>query len=162
MFSCLVVSDSLLPRWHSGEESACQCRRCKRCGFDSWVGKIPWRRKWQPTPVSLPGESHEQRSLEGYSFRVYFFGISQVMGMSLLFIRSLNQSWVCGNELTPSGPLQSLKTGARHQKAQALLIGELGLWVSLISGEGKEAADQVQISICGHDSVHQAHVMKAY
>ena len=38
-----------------------------RCGFDSWVRKIPWRRKWQPTPVFLPGESHGQRSLVGYS-----------------------------------------------------------------------------------------------
>ena len=38
----------------------------KRCMFDSWVGKIPWRMAWQPTPVSLPGESHEQRSLVGY------------------------------------------------------------------------------------------------
>ena len=35
--------------------------------FDSWVGKIPWRRKWHPTPVLLPGESHGQRSLAGYS-----------------------------------------------------------------------------------------------
>jgi len=35
--------------------------------FDPWVGKIPWRRKWQPTPVFLPGESHGQRSLAGYS-----------------------------------------------------------------------------------------------
>ena len=35
--------------------------------FDSWVGKIPWRRTWQPTPVFLPGESHGQRSLMGYS-----------------------------------------------------------------------------------------------
>ena len=35
--------------------------------FDPWVGKIPWRRKWQPTPVLLPGKSHEQRSLVGYS-----------------------------------------------------------------------------------------------
>ena len=34
-----------------GKESACQCRRCKRCGFDLCVGKIPWRRKWQPFPV---------------------------------------------------------------------------------------------------------------
>ena len=33
----------------------------------SWVGKIPWRRKWQPTTVSLPGKSHGQRSLAGYS-----------------------------------------------------------------------------------------------
>ena len=36
-------------------------------GFDPWVGKIPWRRKWQPTPVLLPGESHGQRSLVCYS-----------------------------------------------------------------------------------------------
>ena len=38
-----------------------------RPGFDPWVGKIPWRRKWQPTPVLLPGESHGQRSLVSYS-----------------------------------------------------------------------------------------------
>ena len=41
--------------------------QCTRPGFDPWVGKIPWRRAWQPTPVSLPGESHGQRSLAGYS-----------------------------------------------------------------------------------------------
>ena len=40
---------------------------CKRHGFDSWVRKIPWRRKWLPTSVFLPGESHGQRSLAGYS-----------------------------------------------------------------------------------------------
>ena len=34
---------------------------------DTWIGKIPWKRKWQPTPVFLPGKSHGQRSLEGYS-----------------------------------------------------------------------------------------------
>ena len=43
------------------------CLQCGRPGFDPWVGKIPWRRKWQPTPVFLPGESHAQRSLVGYS-----------------------------------------------------------------------------------------------
>ena len=41
--------------------------QCRRHGFDLWVGKIPWRRVWQPTPVFLPGESHGQRSLAGYS-----------------------------------------------------------------------------------------------
>ena len=41
----------------SGKEPACQCRGCKRCGFNPWVRKIPWRRVWQPTPVFLPGES---------------------------------------------------------------------------------------------------------
>ena len=42
----------------SGKESACQCRRFKRPGFHPWVGKIPWRRSWQPTPIFLPGGSH--------------------------------------------------------------------------------------------------------
>ena len=50
-----------------GKESSCQCRRCQRPGFDPWVRMMPWRRKWQPTPVFLPGESHGQRSLAGYS-----------------------------------------------------------------------------------------------
>ena len=46
-------------RWHS-EKSIYQCRRCR---FDPWVGKIPWRRKWLPTPVLLPWKSYGQRSL---------------------------------------------------------------------------------------------------
>ena len=50
--------------WLSGKEYTCQCRRW---GFDSWVGKIPWRRKWQPAPVFLLRKSHEQRSLVGCS-----------------------------------------------------------------------------------------------
>ena len=41
----------------------------RETGFDPWVGKIPWRRKWQPTPVYLPGESHGRRSLVGYNPR---------------------------------------------------------------------------------------------
>ena len=48
------------PAGTSGKQPTCQSRRC---GFDLWVGKIPWRRAWQPTPVFLPGESHGQRSL---------------------------------------------------------------------------------------------------
>ena len=51
----------------SGKESACQSRRRKRPEFDPWVKKIPWSRKWQPTPVLLRGKSHGQRSLVGYS-----------------------------------------------------------------------------------------------
>ena len=45
-----------------GKEPACQCRRCKRPRFDPWVGKVPWRRARQLTPVFLPGESHGQRA----------------------------------------------------------------------------------------------------
>ena len=53
-----------LPWWLSNKESACQRRRFR---FDPWDGKIPWRRKWQTTPVSLPAKSCGQRSLVGYS-----------------------------------------------------------------------------------------------
>ena len=53
-----------LPWWLSGKESTCPCRRCR---FDPWVKKILWRRKWQPTPVFLPGKFQGQRSLMGYS-----------------------------------------------------------------------------------------------
>ena len=53
-----------LPWWLSSEISACLCRRC---GFNPWVRKTPWRRKRQPTLVFLPGKSHGQRSLASYS-----------------------------------------------------------------------------------------------
>ena len=55
------------PSGASGKECGCQCKRRQRLGFDPWVRKTPWRSKWQPTPVFLPGESHGQRSLAGYS-----------------------------------------------------------------------------------------------
>ena len=53
-----------IPWWLISKESACQC---KRCGFNSWVERILWKRKWQSTPVLLPRDSHGQTSLAGYS-----------------------------------------------------------------------------------------------
>ena len=50
-----------------GKEPACQFRRHKRCGFNPWVRKVPWRRKWQPMAVFLPEEYHWQGNLVGYS-----------------------------------------------------------------------------------------------
>ena len=49
------------------KEATCQCRRCRSRGFDPKAGNSPWSRKWQPAPVFLPGKSHGQRSLAGYS-----------------------------------------------------------------------------------------------
>ena len=69
-FICWAIGEALitfrkgLPKWLSGKESTCQCRRC---GFNPWVGKIPSKRGWLPTPVFLSGKSHGQRSLVGYS-----------------------------------------------------------------------------------------------
>ena len=54
------------PGGASSKEPTCQCTRHKRWGFNPWVGKIHWRRKWQPIPVFLLGESYGQRSLAGY------------------------------------------------------------------------------------------------
>ena len=48
----------------SGKEATCQCRRHRRSRFNPWVRKIPWKRKWQPTAVFLPEESHGQRTLQ--------------------------------------------------------------------------------------------------
>ena len=56
-----------LPRCLISEELACQCRRCRKHGFKPWVRRIPWRGKWLPTPVFMPGKSHGQRSLVDYS-----------------------------------------------------------------------------------------------
>ena len=47
-----------------------QCRRCRRHWFGPWVGNIPWRRKWRPTPILLSEKPHGQRSLAGYSSQV--------------------------------------------------------------------------------------------
>ena len=67
-FLCLFsLAFQSFPGGTSGKESACQCRRYRRCGFDPEVGKIPWKRKWQPILLFLPANSHVQRCLVGYS-----------------------------------------------------------------------------------------------
>ena len=60
----LLISIHLFSCFFTGKESTCQC---KRPGFLPWVRKIPWREKWQPTPVFVTGDTHGQRSLAGYS-----------------------------------------------------------------------------------------------
>ena len=61
-FLAFIVKDFL-----DGSDGKAFCLQCGRPRFDPWVGKILWRRKWQPTPVLLPGKSHGQRSMVGYS-----------------------------------------------------------------------------------------------
>ena len=68
----LVLTYSFCPGFPggaSGKESTCQCRRHKRCGFNPWVRKIPWSRKWYPTSLFLPRKFHGQRGLAGYSLQ---------------------------------------------------------------------------------------------
>ena len=54
-----------LPKWLQWERIHLPKQETQRYGFDPWVRKIPWKKKWQPIPVFLPGESHGQRSLIG-------------------------------------------------------------------------------------------------
>jgi len=56
-----------IPRWLTGKEFTCQYTKWRRLGFDPWIRKIPWRRKWQPTPIFFLGKSYGQRNLAGYS-----------------------------------------------------------------------------------------------
>ena len=68
---CNAGNVSLIPgqgtSGSAGKESACNAGGLQKHRFNPWVRKAPWRKKWQPTPVFLPGKSHGQRSLAGYS-----------------------------------------------------------------------------------------------
>ena len=78
----------LLPRW----PSICQSRRCRGPRSDPWIGKIPWRRTWQPTPVFLPGDSQGHRSLGGYSL----WGCKDSHMTERLTLSSSSLFWVNG------------------------------------------------------------------
>ena len=67
----LFATPWTVPGGACGKEPTYQCRRLGICGFSPWVGRISWRRKWQPTPASLPGKFHSQRSLAGYNLYVH-------------------------------------------------------------------------------------------
>ena len=74
MCMCLWSGKKIFFHWNrgfpgsaSGKEPTCQCQRHKAWGFDPWVGKIPWMKVGQPTPVFLPGESHGWRNMVGHS-----------------------------------------------------------------------------------------------
>ena len=65
-----MLIPKILPGWLSGKESTC---RCRRCGFNPWVRKIPWRRKWQPTPVFSLGNPMERGVLR------HWFSMQRIM-----------------------------------------------------------------------------------
>ena len=98
-----------LPRWCSGKESTCQCRRHR---FNPWIRKIPWRRKWQPTPVLLPGKSHGQKHLIGYSPRgrkesdmtQHTLTCIASLALCLCFFFSPTTTWQLLPRLIPSPP----------------------------------------------------------
>ena len=84
-------------------KNACRCRKCR---FSPWIRKIPWRRKWQPTPTVLPGESHGQGNLVGYRLRGVTeqsdttLGLNNDITMTKQYIRQItnkNLLYITGN-----------------------------------------------------------------
>ena len=85
--------------WLNGKESACQC---KRQGFDLQIRKIPWRRKWQPAPVFMPGECNGQRSLAGYSPQDHKeLDMMEQLGICITTLKHQMSSFGLHNSTTP-------------------------------------------------------------
>ena len=108
-------------------ESACQCRRHRKCRWEPWVRKIPWRRKWQPPPVFLLRESCGQRSLEGCSP----WGRSRTWLNTCVYIYDISPGELGGLE-----SCFSFSTGYSSQRRQwhptsVLLPGKSHGWRSL-------------------------------
>ena len=116
MFSLFTLANPLVwdTIWASGREPSCQSRRHKRHGFSPWVGKIPWRRKWQPTPVFFPGESHGQRGLAGVVHRYKVWDTIEVTACREAML-SQPEGWVL---LTSSGRGQGWFHSAQDNHTQ--------------------------------------------
>ena len=80
-----------LPWWLSGKESACQCRRH---GFNPWVGKTPWRRKWQSTPVLLPGKSQTEEP-----GRLHSMGLQELDTTECTHTQAIISMFLCESKL---------------------------------------------------------------
>ena len=92
----LFLCCSGFPRWCRGRESTCQCRRCE---LDPWVGKIPWSRKWPPTPVFLPGNS-----MDSGAWWVPSMGLQRVGHVRVCTQRERSCKHCLKKELIPSPP----------------------------------------------------------
>ena len=88
-----------LPWWLRWESV---CLQCRRSGFDPWVGKIPCRRKWQPTPVLLPGKSHGQR-LQSTGLQRVGYNYADILSLSVVLEKTLESPSDC-KEIQPVHP----------------------------------------------------------
>ena len=147
------------------KESDCQCRQCRRSGFDPWVGKIPWSRKWQLAPVFLPGKFHGQRSLVGYSSNenlLYNTGNSAQYSVITYMrkesekewryvgkkvkVKSLSRVWLFATPRDCSPPSFSV-----HGIFQARILE----WVAISSSKGSSQSwDQTHISCISRQILH--------
>ena len=126
-FICQYLGHLGLPRWLSGKETASQCRRLR---FDPWVGKIPWKRKWQPSAVFLPGKSHGQRSLARVQSMGSQSGMTEQQNSNS---RACRPSWSPTGSRAASLDLCFSFPGGSDGKESACSAGDL----SSISGLGR-------------------------
>ena len=138
-----------LPRWLTGKESVCQWRRC---GFNTWVDKIPWRRRWQPTPVFLPGKSHteEPGGLQSIgSPRVGHDWSNLTHSTYIIWYYSFNVTCVCVCEviqlcLTLCDPVDCSPPGSSvHGSLQARILE----WIAISFSRGStQPRDRTRVS----------------
>ena len=120
------------------------CLQCERPGFDPWVGKIPWRRKWQPIPVFLPGEPHGWRSLVGYSpwgckeldttERLYFTSSLHFTSLHFPFLNLALLPIISRGKHSTQGHLLVVEISKTVYRDQAMM---LSLWVTANQETGK-------------------------
>ena len=144
---------------------------CWRCEFNPWVRKIPWRRKWQPTLVSLPGKSHRQRSLVGY---IPWGGksptIIQIVCFMLRYLFNLLCSSSSSHHLNNTYPVKSSMVikGTEEEKAsawqQSIPSTSMEVWVlcilwpfqgswSILTNQNCKTFIQMKVNlISGHES----------
>ena len=106
--------------------------------FNTWVGKIPWRRKWQPTPKPLPGKFHGQRSLEGYSpwsckrtgHDLMTKQPTTILPYTLAYVDQEELAIECDNPRVSRGQVRATKNcqwRSIQEPAASVLVGEPGL-----------------------------------
>ena len=137
-----------LPMFHevflggaNGKEPACKCNRHKRCRFDPWVGKMPWKRAWQPTPVFLPGEPHGQRSLAGHSPGVAESDATERLSRSTEQALGRSESCCGASQLTPD-------SADGRSKAQRGCVAALGLRSWHVEDRGLETLPLLTRVMC--------------
>ena len=99
----------------SDKESACQCRRSRRQGFNPWVRNIPWRMKWKPNPGILLGKSHGQRTQAGYSpWGCRESGMAKQWHPTPVLLPGKSHGWRSLVGCSPWGLEESVTTERRH------------------------------------------------
>ena len=128
-------------RWLTSGSDSRICLQCRRRGFNPWVGKIPRRRAWQPTPVFLPGEPHGQRSLAGHSPGVAESDATERLSRSTEQALGRSESCCGASQLTPD-------SADGRSKAQRGCVAALGLRSWHVEDRGLETLPLLTRVMC--------------